>query len=280
MKQAFFLGLIGYPLVQSRSPDLHHAALRASGLRGEYRLYPIAPLPEGKTALEAILQKLRAGELHGLNVTIPHKQAVLPYLDRLTPVAQAVGAVNTLFMENGRLIGDNTDAEGFLTDLRRLLPERHGHALVLGAGGSARAVVYALARAGWRVTVAARRVNQAAMLIGDLALHQTARAIPLQADSLARLTDLALIVNATPVGMIPNIHASPLPEGAPLPSGAVLYDLIYKPPETLLMRQGRAAGLKVFNGLGMLVEQAALSFERWTGIDPDRAVMRQAIGEI
>lgn len=276
----FALGLIGYPLAQSRSPDLHHAALRAAGLHGEYRLYPIAPLPAGQAELEAILNELRRGDLHGLNVTIPHKQDVLPYLEALTPAARAVGAANTLFMEASRLSGDNTDIPGFLSDVQRLLPGIRGRALVLGAGGSARAVVYALAQAGWRVTLAARRLTQAAELLRSLEGANTSQAIPLKSSSLTELANMNLVVNTTPVGMIPYPDASPWPEGVPLPPNAAIYDLIYKPPETKLMRQAKASGLPAFNGLGMLVEQAALAFERWTGAAADRAAMWRAVADV
>jgi len=291
----FNLGLIGYPLERSLSPHIHHAALHSCGLQGEYRLYPVAPLPEGREALEHMILRLRQSSLHGLNVTIPHKQNVLPYLDELTPAARSVGAANTLYLQNGRLTGDNTDIPGFLADLKRQLPGVTGKALVLGAGGSARAVVYALLNSGWQVVVAARRLEQAISLtsfpsplggrtrpelaegVGDEDQHPSAQAVLLDAPGLAGVPDVRLVVNATPVGMIPQPDASPWPESLPLPSGAAIYDLIYKPLETRLMRQARQAGLLAFNGLGMLVEQAALSFERWTGASVNRAAIWEAI---
>ena len=114
------LGLTGWPLGHSLSPKLHSAALQALGLEGEYRLYLVPPLPEGQEQLKTLVKQVRAGEITGLNVTIPHKQAVLPLVDELTPAARAIGAVNTLYLWDGRLVGDNTDAPGFLADLRRL----------------------------------------------------------------------------------------------------------------------------------------------------------------
>jgi shikimate dehydrogenase len=278
MTQAHYrFGLIGYPLEKSLSPAIHQAAMRASGLSGEYRLYPVNPLPEGQADLAKMIEQLRRGILHGLNVTIPHKQNVLPFLDECTPAVSAVGAANTLYLENGRLIGDNTDIPGFTTDLHRLLPGSPGHALVLGAGGSARAVVYALHQEGWTVTVAARRPERAEEMLQALNAPESFQVVQLKDISLQAMNSLALIVNTTPVGMFPIADATPWPEGTPLPQEALLYDLIYKPPETRFMRYVLRFGLQASNGLGMLVEQAALSFERWTGVPADRPSIWAAV---
>ncbi len=165
------LGLIGYPLGHSLSPQLHHGALKAMDLPGEYRLYPIAPLPEGHAALSKLIERLRSGELAGLNVTIPHKPNVLPLLDDMTPLVRRTGSANTLFTHGGRLIGDTTDVPGFLADLEGWLPPDQAaakKALVLGAGGSARAVVVALQESGWQITLSARRIVQAEELAAGL----------------------------------------------------------------------------------------------------------------
>jgi len=171
--------LIGYPLTGSLSPHLHAAALEAMGLRGDYRLYPISPSPQEDAQLAELVDQVRTGRIQGLNVTIPHKQTVLAQLDGLTDSAEMIGAVNTIFREQNRAVGDNTDAPGFLRDLERLLgtkfPENQrplpdavpGMALVLGAGGAARAVVCALWRSGWQVAVAARRPAQAQEIVSD-----------------------------------------------------------------------------------------------------------------
>jgi shikimate dehydrogenase len=263
MSRAYHLGLLGYPLEHSFSPRLHAAALSRLGLDGEYRLYPIPPGDAG--ALAAILAGLRGGELDGLNVTIPHKQAIIPFLDELTPLARAVGAVNTIYVREGRLIGDNTDAPGFLADLERSLGPAvaaPSQALVLGAGGAARAVAYALRQAGWEVTIAARRIEQAEALAAALPAPITALA--LDAESLASLAP-ALIVNTTPLGMSPSLDTCAWPAGLPFPKAVAVYDLVYNPPETLIVRRARAAGLPAVTGMGMLIEQASLSFARWTG---------------
>ncbi len=226
-----------------------------------------------------MLTRLRLGELHGLNVTLPHKQTVIPLLDELTETAQAIGAVNTIFVRHGRLTGDNTDAPGFLADLRRLLSSIENRtsfmknsksALVLGAGGAARAVVYALVNDGWEVTVAARRLEQA---------QELACQYPSQVASCAwpNLPKAALIVNATPLGMAPDTGASPWPAGLPFPPEAIVYDLVYNPQETKLVKDARAAGLPAVTGLGMLVEQAALAFALWTGCLPPFADLMSAV---
>jgi shikimate dehydrogenase len=204
------LGLIGYPLSHSLSPKIQNAALKACGLEGDYSLFPIAP--DDKDGLKNLLENVRSGEITGLNVTIPHKQNVIELMDELTPTAKAIGAVNVIYMRNGKLIGDNTDAPGFLSDLKRFLSEnqsktvRGKSALVLGAGGSARAVVYALINDGWDVNIAARRIEQAEQLASSFTNHklQITNFINLQ------LPNFQLIVNTTPVGMTPNTDQSPL----------------------------------------------------------------------
>lgn len=275
----FHLGLTGWPLGHSLSPLMHTAALLAAGLEGDYHLFPVRPLPEGVDELRGLVNRLRTSELAGLNVTIPHKQAVLPLLDDRSPAAHAIGAVNTLFMKEGRLCGENTDWAGFLNDLEVHLPDaRTGlqrKALVLGAGGSARAVVYALALSGWQVSIAARRLEQSR----ELAEAFTTSENPVTVHSLKEfggLAEIRLIVNTTPVGMSPHVDASSWPEGLNFPPGALLYDLIYNPAETRLMHSARYAGLTAVNGLGMLAGQAALAFEIWTGQPVPAEVFRNA----
>jgi shikimate dehydrogenase len=264
------LGLIGYPLGHSLSPKIHSAALTACGLQGEYSLFPITP--DDMQGLKDILARVRNDELHGLNVTIPHKQNVIPLLDELTPAAQAIGAVNTISMREGKLVGDNTDAPGFLADLGGLNISEVSKALVLGAGGSARAVVYALVHAGWDVTLSARRPEQARDLASNY--HLPVHPFPIL-DSHPPTFDL--LVNTTPLGMTPNVDTSPWPDHLAFPKDAAVYDLVYNPRETKLVRDARAAGLPARTGLGMLIEQAALAFEIWTGHRPPREPLSAAI---
>jgi shikimate dehydrogenase len=282
------LGLIGYPISHSLSPYLHTAALEDCGLQGNYSLYPI--LPDDKQGLKDLLNRLRAGELHGLNVTIPHKQNVIEFLDHLTPIAQAIGAVNTIYLRDHKLIGDNTDAPGFLSDLNKLLAEspspilgeglgvREKSALILGAGGSARAVAYSLLNDGWNVSLAARRLEQARQLASSFSNYQS-RITSLE-DLQSPISTLSLLVNTTPLGMTPDTDQSPLPENLSLPSNIFIYDLVYNPPETKLVREARRQGCQATTGLGMLIEQAALSFEIWTGHNPSREIMRASVSNL
>lgn len=277
------LGLTGYPLSHSLSPRLHAAAFQALSLEGEYRLYPIPPAD--KDALSQLVNRLGLGELDGLNVTIPHKQAILPLVDELSASARAIGAVNTLVMRGGRLIGENTDAPGFLADLRRSFPAgfQSRQALVLGAGGAARAVTAGLLSEGWGLTLAVRRddLAQAERLKSDMGpacQGQFHGVVRLEPEALRPcLESLGLIVNTTPLGMFPEVVETPWPSGAPFPAGAAVYDVVYNPRETAFIQQARQAGLPAASGIGMLVEQAALSFEIWTGVRPPREVMFSAV---
>ena len=282
------LGLIGWPVAHSHSPEIHHAAMREFNIRGDYRLYPVKPLPEGQAVLTDLISKIRQGKLHGVNITIPHKQAIGSFLDGLTDTALKIGAVNTIVPRQGSLIGENTDAGGFLADLKRVFSWENimdgdekwvvnPHALVLGAGGAARAVVYALFSAGWSVTVAARRIEQAEILKSSfhgIESRGSLSALKLAASELSSLiSEITLVVNATPVGMSPDRDRSPWPDNLPLSTSAAVYDLVYNPVETHFMRTAREAGQMAANGMGMLVEQAALAFECWTGLAPSRELL-------
>lgn len=279
------LGLIGYPLPYSLSPKIHQAALDYCNLLGNYSLFPI--LPNDLGSLNDLLNRVRSGEITGLNVTIPYKQTVLPMLDELSPIAQVIGAANTISMQNGKLTGDNTDSAGFITDLGRFLTketwesEKDHTALVLGGGGSARAITYALVSEGWKVIFATRRPENAQALITQFSNHESQISnIEFQSNAFRSLIpSFHLIINATPVGMSPDIEKSPWPMDLAFPPGAALYDLVYNPRETKLVLDARAAGLPATTGLGMLVEQAALAFELWTGQNVPREHLFTAVEE-
>ncbi len=268
-------GLIGYPLGHTLSPPLHNAALAAAGLNGVYLALPTPP--EG---LAGAVAAMRSWPIGGLNVTVPHKVAVMPLLDAITPDAQRIGAVNTIARDGDRLIGHNTDHLGFLAMLEGLpVPER---AVILGAGGSSRAVAFALVSAGLRtITFAVRRpgASQEVVAAMDAPHVRWQEAAFGSSDLTAALEEAGLVINTTPVGMAPERDATPL-EGADLarlPAGAAVLDLIYNPSETRLMRLAQARGLAARNGLPMLIAQAAAAFSIWTGRQAPESAWQDAL---
>jgi shikimate dehydrogenase len=287
------LTLLGYPLAHSLSPAMHNAALAHVGLSDwRYEALPVEPARLGEAVAALRAAEYGGGDYAGANVTVPHKETVLPFLDGLTPVAQAIGAVNTILKRplsgdshsalgesgpgsEGCLIGHNTDAAGWLADLHALGVTITGKpVLVLGAGGAARAAVAGCASVGASVRVFARRREQALNLQSLISHLEVFNFTP---SNLRRAAaDCTLIVNCTPLGMSPRANASPWLDGVPFPSDAFVYDMVYNPAETRLTRQARAAGLRAATGLGMLVEQGALAFELWTGRSAPRALMRAA----
>ena len=257
------VGLLGYPIEHSVSPAMHNAAFAHLGLDWVYLPRPVLPERLGEA-----LRGLPALGFRGANLTIPHKEQALAYLDDVTPEARALGAVNTITIEDYRLVGHNTDADGFLAALTEA-GGQYQRAVVLGAGGGARAVVYVLRKLGISVTVANRTPERALRLSVDVCA--------LDAPSLGEaLKQADLLVNATPVGMWPAVEASPLPEGLNLAPDLTVFDLVYNPWETRLLRQARLSGARTISGLGMLVYQGAAAFRLWTGIEPPLEVMRQA----
>jgi len=254
---------------------MHNAALAALGIDARYEALDVPP-----AGLGAAVAALRGPDVAGANVTIPHKEAVVGWLDALTAAAREVGAVNTVMLEGGRLIGDNTDGEGFLHALDELGVDPRGAAcVVLGAGGAARAVTHALVRAGARVALHNRTAARAAALAAALAgAGAGAGAVAVtDVDALAAAVRSAdLLVQATPAGMEGAAEGvSPLPAGL-LPTAGAVVDLVYRPAETPLLAAAREAGLRAQNGLPMLVHQGALAFERWFGVAPPLDVMRRA----
>jgi shikimate dehydrogenase len=281
------VGLVGWPVEHSMSPAMHNAAFDALGLNWRY-----VPLPVGPGRVEVAVRGLSAVGFRGANVTVPHKQAVIPALDLVAPDAQALGAVNTIVFERdagggATLRGHNTDAAGFIGALRDGgFEPADTSAVVVGAGGAARAVVFGLMEAGAEeVLVLNRTLERAGALVSDLrrslpsgAPHPSPsalRALTLAPDALIESARSArLLVNASPVGMWPDTERSIWPDSAPIPSGLTVFDLVYNPLETKLLRQARRSGARGVEGLGMLVRQGALSFKMWTGVEPPVQVMR------
>lgn len=273
------VGLMGWPVSHSVSPPMHNAAFAATGLNWCYVPLPVPAEPAARVG-EAVYG-LRALGLQGANVTVPHKQAVMPYLDRLAPAAIAIGAVNTIRVEpDGTLTGDNTDAAGFVADLRdHKVDPRRKHVFILGAGGSARAVVFGLAQAGAAsITIENRTAARSQALIDALAPQFPACRFQANPEDLATVAHSAdLIVNCTSVGMSPHVDASPLPQDVVLRPGQTVYDLIYNPRQTRLLETAAQAGARAIHGLGMLVWQGAIAFSMWTGIDAPVEIMRAAV---
>jgi len=272
------VGLMAWPIGHTLSPAMHNAAFDALGLNWRY-----VPLPVRPAQVEAAVRGLVALGFRGCNVTVPHKQAVIPCLDAIAPDAAAFGAVNTIIVERNEdgtasVKGDNTDYQGFVGSLRSGGFEPEGkRVVVVGAGGGARAVVFGLLRAGAdEVLVSDLVPEQAQALVTGLA-DARLRTLPATTEALiesARAADL--LVNATPVGMSPKVDASVWPDGVPVPPHLTVFDLVYNPSETKLLRQVEQAGAHAIGGLDMLVRQGALSFEMWTGEEPPIEVMRAA----
>ena len=258
------LGIIGYPIGHSMSPVFQQAGLDACGVDARYVAYQVAP-----DEVEEFVNGLRQSGILGINVTVPHKLAVMPFLDEIDDWATEAGAVNTIVNRQGRLTGHNTDGYGFLRALREGADfEPQGRrTLILGAGGAARGVVLALAREGVGHLTIANRTPERAENLAELARNRgiTAQAIPLSGTELTQAAaDSELIVNCTTIGMThgPAEDDTPLPGNA-IPSTALVNDLVYNPLETRLLREAAQAGAKTLGGIQMLVYQGAASFEMW-----------------
>lgn len=284
------LGILGHPVGHSLSPLIHNTALRALGQEPRYVACDVVPAD-----LESAMRGLAALGFAGANVTIPHKEAALRLVDRLTDRARAVGAVNTLNLvrSGGRatIEGDNTDEAGFAQPLEPFRESIAGRdVVVFGAGGAARAVLYALLTrfSPGRLTVLGRRPEQAEALCaafkpraGACELHAGTLPSPRgegaggspgastgqdkSASAFDTVRCASLVVNTTPLGMIPHAESTPWADVSTFSAGQLVYDLVYRPAETRLMRDARMAGARAIGGLPMLITQAAAAFEGWTG---------------
>lgn len=249
-------GVMGWPIAHSKSPLIHRFWLKELGLNGDYSRFAVQPADLGPA-----VRALPALGIAGVNVTVPHKVAIMEHLDAIEPVAAAIGAVNTVVVKDGRLVGSNTDLAGFLEPLAGLAPER---AVVVGAGGAARAVLLGLKQRGVQhVSVMNRSVHRAAALLAELGID--GEAMPL--DRPVPAADL--LVNASSLGMKgqPPLRL----DLAALSSAATVYDIVYAPLETELLIEAGARGMTCIDGLNMLIGQAAVAFQRFFGAAPPRA---------
>ncbi len=264
--------LLGYPLGHSISPAMQNAALEACRLQGWH--YEKLALPPDQ--LSEMLSALRADDCAGANVTIPHKQTIIPHLDGLSRTAWAIGAVNTIVKREGRLIGENTDAPGLMQTLRaHQIDPRNARVYLLGAGGAAAAVGFALAEAGAKQLVIINRTAARAVALGDH-LRGLFPELQIVINDWARLEETDLVVNATAVGMLPAVDDTPLPANQVLPRGIAVLDLVYNPPETRLLREAAQVGARCLGGLETLIYQGARAFQMWTGREAPVSVMLTA----
>lgn len=270
------VAVFGHPVHHSMSPVMQNAALRELAL--DFVYVPCNVHPDN---LESAIQGIRALDLAGANITIPHKERVIGFLDWVSEEARLIGSVNTILNDGGVLKGFSTDGEGFLRSLKVAGGSASGsRSVILGAGGSARAIAYALATHGSRVSIVNRTTSRAVDLAKTLNKafeEELLTPISLESeDAREAVMNADLLVNCTSVGMYPGIDEQPIPTSW-LHNDLFVYDQIYNPLETSLIRSARALGLRAVNGVGMLVFQGASSFKIWTGKNPPTDVMEKAV---
>ncbi len=273
-------GIFGYPIRHSISPAMHNAAFESAGIDAVYEAWETAP-----DRLAAGVAALRGGSFLGANVTVPHKQAVMEHLDDIDSLATRIGAVNTIVNQNGRLMGSNTDALGFINSLKNEAGVNVSglNVVLIGAGGAARAAAYALADAqAGELTIANRTVERAESLATELRKTgaETVSYGISDSDSLSACERADLIVNSTSVGMLhgPAEGESPIPSEVIQP-GCIVYDMVYNPTRTPLLTDAENSGARIVGGLPMLVYQGAAAWTRWTGREAPVEVMFRAAKE-
>jgi shikimate dehydrogenase len=267
--------LFGDPVTHSLSPIMQNAAFKALQLDCCY-----VPFLVGEGSLAAAVKAVRELNLGGVNITIPHKEKVLAYLDQVDEGALQIGAVNTIVNRDGYLFGYNTDASGFLASLRSVGFEPNGkRVVVMGAGGAARAAAVALVHEGvsW-IDISNRSIKRAELLADDLRkMGADVGLCDYGVCFFEAVQNADLLVNATPVGMYPDHEDDPIIMKERLHSRLLVCDLVYNPPQTRLLREAAAVGCSVINGVGMLVHQGALAFELWTGRKAPVDLMQRAV---
>ncbi len=268
--------LIGYPVGHSMSAVMHNAAFQELGLDFRYELQSVRPEALGRF----ISTTMRRPDVRGASVTIPHKVSAMDHLDEVDEAARRIGAVNTIVNEDGWLRGYNTDSVGAMRSLDEAFGGLRGSKVViLGAGGAARAISYQLATEVEELVILNRTQGRAVKLADDLTgfseCGSNISALRLSCDNLGKALDGAdIVINATSVGMKPNIDASPI-DSKLLKSDLLVLDIVYNPPRTRLLREAEEAGARTLTGVGMLVYQGAAAFKLWTGMDaPEEAMMR------
>lgn len=268
--------VIGDPIAHSKSPLMHNAALQAMEVNGVYTAFHVKP-----EQLEYAVAGIRALGLGGVNVTIPHKERVMAYLDEVDGSAQVIGAVNTIVHRDGKLHGHNTDGLGYVRSLKEEMQADipSSRIVIIGAGGAARGIAHALLTEGCKeLIIANRTVERAQSLADDLSGFGNVRAVMLGDAPAIAPHDVDIIIQTTSVGMHPHIEASPV-SAEWLQAHMLVSDIIYNPLETALLQAAKAKGCRIHNGLGMFVHQGAIAFELWTGLKAPTALMRQRVFE-
>ena len=271
------LGVMGWPIAHSLSPVLQNAAIGTAGVDYVYTALPVRP-----EDLPTAVAGLRALQFCGWNVTIPHKTAIMPLLDAIDEDARIIGAVNTVVNEDGHLTGYNTDVTGFIQALLDAGFAPQGKtAVLLGAGGAARAVIWGLIKAGVAaIHIGVRNPAKIQPLVREFSAYGTLTASHWeQEDFAAKLLSADLLVNTTPLGMTPQTDAMPPVDWSNVKADAFVYDIIYTPAETRLLREAREHGHRILNGEGMLAGQGAAAFRKWTGVTPDAGLMKARLRE-
>jgi shikimate dehydrogenase len=266
----------GQPVAENPTGVMQEAAFAALGLNWRYLTVEVPP-----AKLREAIIGVRAFGMRGINLTIPHKVAVMEYLDEIAPDAAVIGAVNTVRRDGDRLIGENTDGKGFLRGVRvdAGVDPKGQRAVVLGAGGASRAIVTELALAGIAdLVVVNRSVKRGEEMVADL-VAKTKAPIRFQAwQGTYRVPgDVDLLVNATSIGLYPDVDAMPPVDLSGARPGLLVSDAVFNPPETRLLAAARQRGLPMLDGLSMLVYQGVIGFQLWTGQDPPVAVMKEAL---
>jgi len=271
------LCVIGNPIEHSMSPIMHNAALKDLSLDYVYVAFKIPP-----NNLKKAVLGLKMFSIKGINVTIPYKEIIIPYLDEIDPLAEKIGAVNTIKNEDRYLIGKNTDASGAKKALLDAGCEIIGKkALILGAGGAAKAVSFAISEELDALYIANRTEKRAVKLAKDLTNKTTIKAVGknMSLNTLKNLVnDVDILINTTPLGMYPDIKESPISEEM-LHNNLFVFDIVYNPLETQLIKEARKIGCKTLSGLDMFVNQGALAFEWWTGKKPNLNLMKEKVVE-
>ena len=271
------LCVIGHPIEHSMSPIMHNAALKDLSLDYVYVAFNIPPNDLKKAVLG-----FKMFSIKGINVTIPYKEKIIPYLDEIDPLAEKIGAVNTIKNEGKYLIGKNTDASGAKKALLDAGCEITGKkALILGAGGAAKAVGFAISEDLDAVYIANRTEKRAIKLAKDLTNKTTIKAVGknMSINTLKNLVnDVDILINTTPLGMYPDIEESPISKEM-LHNNLFVFDIVYNPLETRLLKEARKIGCKTLGGLDMFVNQGALAFEWWTGKKPNLNLMKEKVVE-